>query len=186
MTSPSNTRRAIKNTQGSPDKLAWRGRTVRDEEGETIGEIEEIYVADETAVADWALVRGDGPRNRVSFLPLQGSRSERDAVVVPFTKTQFADAPQTERASRLSPEQGAALYDYYGVHEAHRRQGDVRLERAGQTAVVRERRLAKQISRLWVRLLSGMRGHNKTAPGKPKAMEQPHPVHVKNQPRRAK
>jgi hypothetical protein len=42
-------------------KLAWRGWTVRGSRGEAIGKIEEIYVADETAAPDWALVRGDGP-----------------------------------------------------------------------------------------------------------------------------
>lgn len=183
MTSAIFTRRGSTSTPQPSSKLAWRGRIVRDEQGETIGTIEEIYVAEETAAPDWALVRGDGPGNAASFLPLQGSRSEGEGVIVPFTKAQFTAAPRTQEASWLSPEQGAALYDHYGINEADRRPEDVRLERAGQRVVAGEQRLADQISGFWLRRLSDMRGHNKTPPGATTANEEPHSVHAKTKSR---
>jgi hypothetical protein len=96
------------------------------------GRIEEIYVAEETAAPDWALVRSDSPANASSFLPLHGSRSDGDEVIVPFTKTEVTDAPWTREASRLSPEQGAALYDHYGIRDAGLSSTEARLDGAGQ------------------------------------------------------
>jgi hypothetical protein len=158
---------AYRGSNGAPkpsSELAWRGRTIRDEQGETIGKIEEIYVADETGAPDWALVRGDGPSAAASFLPLRGSRNEGEEVVVPFTKTQFAQAPRTHEAGRLSPEQGAALYDHYGINEFDRRPADVRLDGAGQTMVAGEQRLASRPNvRFWLRLLSDMRGRTRSS-----------------------
>ncbi len=144
-------------------KLAWRGWTVRGRRGEMIGKIEEIYVAEETAAPDWALVHGDGPTGTTSFLPLQGSRSEGNEVIVPFTRRQVTHAPHTEETSRLSSEQGAALYDYYGISEADRSPNEAPLDGAWEMAVAAEQKLTAELSRAWQQWLSHMRGHNVTA-----------------------
>jgi hypothetical protein len=141
-------------------KLAWRGWTVRGNRGETIGKIEEIYVADETAAPDWALVRSDGPGGIMSFLPLQGSRSEGNEVIVPFTRTKVTHAPHTEEANRLSPEQGAALYDYYGISDADPSPSEERDDGAWEMVVAAERKLTAQLSSASKQWLTNMRGHN--------------------------
>jgi hypothetical protein len=157
------TRRGPNRSESTSGKLAWRGWTVRGNRGETIGKIEEIYVADETAAPDWALVRGDGPGGRTSFLPLQGSRSEGNEVVVPFTRAQVKHAPHTEEASRLSPEQGAALYDYYGIGDADRSPDGAQLDGAWEMVVAAEQKLTAQLSRAWRQWLANTRGHNDSA-----------------------
>ena len=151
------------NTENGSARLGWRGWTVRGSRGETIGKIEEIYVAEETSAPDWALVRGDGPGGSTSFLPLQGSRTEGNEVIVPFTRTQVTHAPHIEEASRLSPEQGAALYDYYGVSDADRTPSGTSLDGAWEMAVAAEHKVTAQLSRAWRRWLSNMRGHTETA-----------------------
>jgi hypothetical protein len=154
------TRRGPNRHESASGKLAWRGWTVRGSRGETIGKIEEIYIAEETAAPDWALVRGDGPGGTTSFLPLQGSRSEDNEVIVPFTRTQVTHAPHTEEASRLSPEQGAALYDYYGISDADRSPSEERLDGAWELVVAAEQKLTAQLSRASKQWLANMRGHN--------------------------
>jgi len=74
--------------------------------------------------------RSDGPDGATSFLPLQGSRSEGNEVIVPVTRTQVTHTPHTEEANRLSPEQGAALYDYYGISDTDRPTTEARLDGA--------------------------------------------------------
>jgi hypothetical protein len=138
-------------TPQTSGRLAWRGRSVRDEQRELIGTIEEIYVAEETAMPDWALVRAAGSASDVAFLPLQESRSEGDEVIVPFTKAQFTNAPQTQASDMLSPEQGARLYDHYGIGET-KRQPDLLF--VGDRE--RERSLDDQVSRFWL-LFSALR-----------------------------
>ena len=154
------TRRGPDTPQSDAGRLAWRGRTVRGSRGETIGKIEEIYVAEETAVPDWALVRSDSPGASTSFLPLQGSRSEGNEVIVPFTRTQVMHAPYAEQASRLSPEQGAALYAYYGVSDVDRFPGETRLDGAWETVSTTEQKLSSQRSHTWQQWLANMRGRS--------------------------
>jgi hypothetical protein len=153
----------LNSRESGSGRLAWRGWTVRGNRGETIGKIEEIYVADEAAFPDWALVRGDGPGGSTSFLPLQASRSEGNEVVVPFTMAQVKHAPHAEEASRLSHEQGAALYDYNGISEADRSPGEARLNGAWEMVVAAEQKLTAQLSRAWRQWLSDLRGRNEAA-----------------------
>jgi hypothetical protein len=103
----------------APGRLGWRGRDVRDAHGGWIGEIEQLYVAGETTIPDWALVRTGGLGESVSFMPLHASRSDGGAVIVPFTRTQVTGAPRTPGHGQLSTEEKAWLYDHYGVNGAH-------------------------------------------------------------------
>lgn len=157
-------------------RLAWRGWTVRGNRGETLGKIEEIYIAEETATPDWALVRSDGPGASTSFLPLQGSRSERNEVIVPFTRAQVRHAPRIEEASRLSPEQGAALYIYYGIRDANHSPSEVPLDGAWEMVVAAEQRLTAQLSRAWQQWLSNIRGRIETAQSAAKVDKRPRPA----------
>lgn len=159
------TRRGPSTSENGSGRLAWRGWTVRGNRGETIGKIEEIYVAEETAAPDWALVRNDSPGGTTSFLPLRGSRSEGNEVIVPFTRAQVTHAPYTEETNRLSPEQGAALYDYYGISAADRSSSEDPLDGAWEMAVAAEQRLTAQLSRTWQQWRSNMSGQPKPQQG---------------------
>jgi PRC-barrel domain len=161
-------------------KLAWRGRTVRGNRGEAIGKIEEIYVADETAAPDWALVRGDGPGAGASFLPLRRSRSEGNEVIVPFTRAQVTHAPHNEQGRRLSSEQEAALYDYYGISKADRSPSEARPVGAWEMVVAAEQKLTVQLSHAWQQWLSDLRGRSEAArSATPPASRQRRSAHAK-------
>jgi hypothetical protein len=85
-------------------KLAWRGWTVRGNRGEAIGKIEEIYVADETAAPDWALVRGDGPGDSTGKL----LRARWEPLVLESSSQNAGHQPPDGRAqetARRSPEE---------------------------------------------------------------------------------
>jgi len=82
-------------------------------------------------------------------------------VIVPFTRTQVTHAPRTEEANRLSPEQGAALHDCYGISDADRFPREARLDGAWEIVVAAEQKMtAQQPSTAWQQWLSNMRGHN--------------------------
>jgi hypothetical protein len=162
MTSTALARIGDNRTSTVSDRLAWRGRGVRDSDGQRIGEIGEIYVADGTTTPEWALVRTDAPGHPSSFLPLNGSRGDGDQVIVPFTKAQVADCPKTPEVGRLSPEQGAALYDHYGVHRADRGPSEVPIDRTGGVVVVVTHGPTERLARVWRQWLSDARGHHQT------------------------
>ena len=103
-------------------KLGWRGRMAVDAHGNTIGRIQEIYVASETDVPEWALVHSGLFDGRSSFMPLQGSRADGEKIVASFTKKQVRRAPRMRKDGRLSPEQGATLSAHYGIAEIEARE----------------------------------------------------------------
>ncbi len=97
------------------DLRNWKGLDVVDPTGERIGEIEDIYLDEQTDQPEWLAVRTGLFGRRVSFVPLAEAQASGDAVVVPYAKEQVKDAPHAEPDGILSEEEEAALYDHYGL-----------------------------------------------------------------------
>jgi hypothetical protein len=109
--------------------LAWRGRSLADQDGDAIGTIEEIYLDADTHEPEWALVNTGLFGTRRSFVPLGGASGGADAPSVPFTKDQVKHAPQFEPDGQLSRREEAELYRHYGLEypDADASEGDPRL-----------------------------------------------------------
>jgi len=111
------------------DVMPWRGQTLVDSNGDKIGKIEEIYLDAETDVPEWALVTTGLFGSKQSFVPIQeASAGENgDGVRVPFDKQTVKDAPKVDPDGRLSDQEEAELYSYYG--REYTRPGDSAGER---------------------------------------------------------
>src|SRR3954470_24249992 len=95
--------------------LTWRGETLRGNDGEKIGTIEEIYLDTETREPEWALVTTGLFGTKQSFVPLRDATSDSDAVTVPFDKATVKAAPRVDPDGRLSREEEAELYRHYDM-----------------------------------------------------------------------
>ena len=99
--------------QGSVPSLM--GSTVRDETGDKIGKVGQVYLDDTTGQPEWVTVRTGLFGTRESFVPLAAARVEGDELVVDVSKDRVKDAPQIDEDGHLSEQQEAELYSYYGV-----------------------------------------------------------------------
>ncbi len=98
------------------DLSGWRGHDVVDPSGDKIGEIEDIYLDEQTDQPEWLAVRTGLFGRRVSFVPLAEAQPSGDYVAVPYTKDQVKDAPHADPdEGLLSEREEARLYEYYGL-----------------------------------------------------------------------
>lgn len=98
------------------DLSGWRGHDVVDPSGDKIGEIEDIYLDEQTDQPEWLAVRTGLFGRRISFVPLAEAQPAGDAVTVPYTKDQVKDAPHADPdEGLLSEREEATLYEHYGL-----------------------------------------------------------------------
>jgi len=109
------------------EMLTWAGRPVVDPAGETIGEVDELVVDDETDEPVFALVRTASSDTHTTFVPLDGAEERDGAVAVPFDRTRVTAAPTAGRDAPLEPDLEARLYEHYGMAYV-----DTRLRRHGR------------------------------------------------------
>ena len=95
--------------------LGWRGRTVRDADGEKIGSLGDVFLDSETDLPAWAGVRTGLFGRRESYVPLDEVAEDEDGDLrVPFRGEVVKDAPQIDPEIALTPEEEQALYRHYG------------------------------------------------------------------------
>jgi uncharacterized protein (TIGR02271 family) len=95
--------------------LSWRGRELRDSEGDKVGKIEEIYLDADTNEPEWALVNTGLFGTKSTFVPLRNAAAEDDEVRVPYDKAKIKDAPTIEADAQLSQREESQLYQHYGL-----------------------------------------------------------------------
>ncbi|HEV7656278.1 MAG TPA: PRC-barrel domain-containing protein [Mycobacteriales bacterium] len=93
------------------------GSTVRDNAGEKIGKVGQVYLDDTTGQPEWVTVRTGLFGTRESFVPLAAARVEGDELIVDIPKDRVTDAPKLDEDGHLSEEQETELYTYYGVSQ---------------------------------------------------------------------
>lgn len=94
--------------------LGWRGRTVRDADGEKIGTVGDVLLDRETDLPAWAGIRTGLFGRHESYVPLEGATEADDDVRVPYTAQQVRDAPHVDPDVTLSAEDEQRMYDHYG------------------------------------------------------------------------
>jgi uncharacterized protein (TIGR02271 family) len=116
------------------DLSGWRGHDVVDPSGDTIGEIADIYLDEQTDQPEWLAVRTGLFGRRLSFVPLAEAQPSGDYVAVPYTKDQVKDAPHVDPdEGLLSEAEEARLYEHYGLPYSDIR-SDTGLPDAGGTS----------------------------------------------------
>ena len=95
--------------------LGWRGRTVRDADGEKVGSLGDVFLDSETDLPAWAGVRTGLFGRRGSYLPLDEVAEDEDGDLrVPFRADDVKNAPQIDPDVALTPEEERTLYRHYG------------------------------------------------------------------------
>ena len=112
--------------------LGWRGRTVRDPDGDKIGTFGDVFLDRETDRPAWGGVRTGLFGNHESFVPLERVDEAGDDLRVPFSKDAVKDAPRIDPDVALSAEEEAALWRHYGQDYAEIRD-DTPLAATGDT-----------------------------------------------------
>src|SRR5215211_8204528 len=93
----------------------WQGATMIDRDGDRIGQIDAIYVDDQTGEPEWALVNTGFFGTRSTFVPIAQAAASGDQVQVPFDKQRVKDAPTMDPDGHLSEQEEQALWRHYGL-----------------------------------------------------------------------
>jgi hypothetical protein len=96
--------------------IAWRGRTVRDQDGTELGTLSELYLDSQTSRPAWAGIKRGRLRTTETIVPLAGASELDDDLVLPFDRERFDEAPDVDPDVQLTEEQERALHAHYG-HE---------------------------------------------------------------------
>ncbi|WP_103337038.1 DUF2382 domain-containing protein [Amycolatopsis sp. CA-126428] len=88
---------------------------VVDPEGNKIGKVGNVYLADATHQPEWITVKTGLFGTKESFVPLSGARTDKDGIHVQVDKDSVSEAPRIDADGHLSPEESTQLYQHYGL-----------------------------------------------------------------------
>ena len=94
--------------------LSWRGRTVRDRDGEVLGKLGDVYL-DEDDRPTYGGVRTGMFGRRESVVPVEGMEPTEDGLRVPYSADHVRHAPTTAGEETLTPGDGRRLADHYNA-----------------------------------------------------------------------
>jgi hypothetical protein len=94
--------------------LGWRGRTVLDRKGETIGKLGDLYLDDATDRAAYAGVRTGLFGRHESIIPLARVVEHDGDLVVPYDSELVRDAPNVDPDTGLDDAEQQRLARHYG------------------------------------------------------------------------
>ena len=94
---------------------SWQGSTMVDRDGDRVGNIDAIYVDDQTGEPEWALVNTGFFGTRSTFVPIAQASASGDQVQVPFEKQRVKDAPNMDPDGHLSEQEEQELWRHYGL-----------------------------------------------------------------------
>src|SRR5680860_1379347 len=92
-----------------------RGHKLIDADGTKIGDIQEIYLDDDTGRPEWVLVNTGLFGAKSHFVPIDQAQPDGDDLRVSFTKDMVKDAPSVDADQHLSAEEERELYRHYGM-----------------------------------------------------------------------
>jgi uncharacterized protein (TIGR02271 family) len=95
----------------------WQGATMLDRDGDRLGNIDAIYVDDQTGEPEWALVNTGFFGTRSTFVPIAEATARGDQVQVPYEKQRVKDAPNMDPDGHLSEQEEQELYRHYGLDD---------------------------------------------------------------------
>ncbi|MWV50668.1 DUF2382 domain-containing protein [Rathayibacter sp. VKM Ac-2803] len=91
------------------------GSPVHGSDGDKIGSVEQVYVADESGTPVWATVRTGLFGTSESFVPLEGASFDDGRLSVAYDKSFVKDAPRIDADGALNADEEADLYRYYNL-----------------------------------------------------------------------
>ena len=122
----------------------WQDRIMVDADGDKIGNIDAIYLDDQTGEPEWALVNTGLFGTKSSFVPVAQASASGDQVQVPYDKQLVKDAPRVDTDQHLSEAEEQQLWAHYGLDygsgysDTADRDGDGIYDQVQDTAVGRD------------------------------------------------
>jgi hypothetical protein len=92
--------------------LSWRGRKVRDEDGEELGRLTELYLDGESRPA-WAGVKRGLLGGKETIVPLAGATETDGDLRLPYHRRMFDEAPDVDPDVELTEEEESVLRDHW-------------------------------------------------------------------------
>ena len=114
----------------------WQGATMVDRDGDKVGNIDAIYVDDQTGEPEWALVNTGFFGTRSTFVPIAQASASGDQVQVPYEKQLVKDAPNMDPDGHLSEQEEQELWRHYGLEYGN---GDAGYADTGRTTTYDDR-----------------------------------------------
>jgi uncharacterized protein (TIGR02271 family) len=94
------------------------GSNVYGSDGDKIGSVEQVYLADDTGTPVWATVRTGLFGTKESFVPLEGASFDGDRLTIAYDKSFVKDAPRVDADGSLTEAEEDELYRYYNLSGA--------------------------------------------------------------------
>jgi hypothetical protein len=94
--------------------LGWRGKTVRDRDGEKVGTLGALYLDADSDAPAYAGVHTGLFRRNESVVPLEGAREVDGDVQVPYALDQIKAAPNVDPDVALDDDEQSRLREHYG------------------------------------------------------------------------
>jgi uncharacterized protein (TIGR02271 family) len=94
---------------------SWQGATMVDRDGDRVGNIDAVYVDDQSGQPEWALVNTGLFGTKSTFVPIAQAASSGDQVQVPYEKQLIKDAPRIDPDGHLSEAEEQELWRHYGL-----------------------------------------------------------------------
>jgi PRC-barrel domain/Domain of unknown function (DUF2382) len=104
--------------------LGWRGRIVRDRNGEEIGKIGDLYLDEETDRPAYAGVRTGLFGRRESIVPLEAVVERDGELIAPYDAEQVHDAPAIDPDEALDEAEQQRLARHYDPSPPSSPEGD--------------------------------------------------------------
>ena len=102
---------------GAPDidtALGWRGRTVRDRNGEELGKLGELYLDRDSSRPAWGSVKRGLLRTSETIVPLGEATEDGDDLKLPYDRALFDEAPDVDPDVELTEDEERLLHEHYG------------------------------------------------------------------------
>ena len=97
-----------------------RGTPVMSSDGDTIGNVEEIFYDEQTRQPEWIGIGTGFFGTKRVLVPVQGADVRDDAFYVPYSKDQVKNSPDVD-SDEISQATEAELYSYYGLPYSEQR-----------------------------------------------------------------
>ncbi|WP_165974612.1 DUF2382 domain-containing protein [Nonomuraea deserti] len=108
-------------------------------DGQSIGKVGQVYLNDRSGEPEWVTVRTGLFGMKQTFVPLANARRSGEEIRVPFDKEMIKGAPNIDVDDRLTIDEEANLYRYYGMRPSSVPQQRAGEPRTGRTPVTGER-----------------------------------------------
>jgi len=114
--------------------LGWRGRTVRDREGDKIGTLGELFLDRETDLPAWGGIKTGLFGTSETYVPIARIEEDGRDLRVPYDKDTVTSAPRIDPEVALDAGDERALFEHYGESWMG---GDSGVEPPGENEMIR-------------------------------------------------